>query len=90
MGRTETHFMAGARRAGYAIQPGAALPWLTVRGHLSPGLDAIPTSVIGTLRRIFLALGTAAGRGDERPPARAVMAGGDRCGHRPGRLRRVG
>lgn len=67
--------MAGARRAGYAIKPGATLPWLTVHGHLSTGLDAIPASVVNTLRRIFLALGgdedalRAKRRGPLRPDA---------------------
>lgn len=36
MGATETGVFTLAREAGIELEPGAAMPWLTNRGHRNP------------------------------------------------------
>jgi hypothetical protein len=62
MGATESGVFTLAREAGIGLEPGAALPWLTNRGHLNPVLqDTVPEDTLGLLRTIHQRL-----EGDER------------------------
>src|SRR4051794_3701566 len=73
--------MAGAREAGYAIEPGHRLPWLTVFGHLEPSIPGcVAGDVIERLGDIFTALGgreirLSAKRGGASPRPDGLWAG---------------
>jgi hypothetical protein len=80
MGSTETGVFTLARKAAIELEPGAALPWLTNRGHLNPVVaGVVPETTLAILSSIHQRLGgdeslLAAKRGGSSPRPDFVLA----------------